>query len=591
MKTLSNRGSDYVENCSVAGLPNAFRAKSHFKRFIWVVLVLGGLGCTSWQILEIVLKYYSLPTNTEVSMTFTTKLRYPAVTICNLNPIRHSGLVMSPNFSSQYEEQSRSSRETHEQQSAPTTETTIQTTTTTKKTTTTPRQNLLGNLIGGDNNGGGLVGNVLDGVNNILSPGPNTDNDLSIPILGDLTDALTNITNGILGTNEVLGTKSNALQGEEDFVTLYSSTDAELRKAMGHHLKTMLLKCTFAGFVCTEKDFSYVSDPKYGNCYTFNSGLNKSYEESRKTGPTYGLSLELYVQQSEYLSTLAPSAGVKIMMHNQSYMPFLVDRGIELQPGTKASVAIAMTEIERPSPPHGSCHAYTDDENIAVNVYSEEKDLRVGYTEEACYKTCFQNNVIKNCRCCYPYYPCIGRAINSSYVNYDENNGYCQLSSNITSKCITDVENKYVNDDLDCSNICKPRCRERQFPSQLSSSLWPADPVMDEIIKKLIERDPSLEEKFQNINNTEKRLFMRDNVLKVDIFYRELNYQTVATKATYQIEDLLANIGGQLGLFVGLSVISILEFIELLIDFVCIAVSKCFCSSKKENKVKSWNYN
>jgi len=39
---------------------------------------------------------------------------------------------------------------------------------------------------------------------------------------------------------------------------------------------------------CTGRDFYKFFDGKYGNCFTFNSGLNGSYAKSLVAGPMYG---------------------------------------------------------------------------------------------------------------------------------------------------------------------------------------------------------------------------------------------------------------------------------------------------------------
>lgn len=42
---------------------------------------------------------------------------------------------------------------------------------------------------------------------------------------------------------------------------------------------------------CSFSNFTHFFNYKHGNCYTFNSGLNGTYEVSSKTGPLYGKSL------------------------------------------------------------------------------------------------------------------------------------------------------------------------------------------------------------------------------------------------------------------------------------------------------------
>jgi len=58
-----------------------------------------------------------------------------------------------------------------------------------------------------------------------------------------------------------------------------------------------------------------------------------------------GLILELYIEQSEYISALAESAGIRVTVHNQSVMPFPEDNGFSARPGTKTSAGITRVGI------------------------------------------------------------------------------------------------------------------------------------------------------------------------------------------------------------------------------------------------------
>ena len=50
----------------------------------------------------------------------------------------------------------------------------------------------------------------------------------------------------------------------------------EKRQNLGHSLDDMLLSCSYNGEECGSRDFMWVFDPMYGNCYVFNSGWNST---------------------------------------------------------------------------------------------------------------------------------------------------------------------------------------------------------------------------------------------------------------------------------------------------------------------------
>ncbi|XP_033763356.1 uncharacterized protein LOC117344638 [Pecten maximus] len=57
-----------------------------------------------------------------------------------------------------------------------------------------------------------------------------------------------------------------------------------------------------------------------------------------------------------------------------------------------------------------------------------------------------------------------------------------------------------------------------------------------------------------------------DNYLELDIYYREMNYEEIRQQRAYDIFSLLCDIGGSMGLFVGASVMTMFEILDLFIN-------------------------
>ncbi|XP_050392953.2 amiloride-sensitive sodium channel subunit gamma [Patella vulgata] len=573
--TFSKRGGDFIENSSCGGVPNIYRARSCFKRFLWILLVLGGFGMTGWQCYEIIMKYYSNETATGITVSYNSTIIFPAVTFCNLNPIRLSAAHLNPELHALFVQNYQLNGDMSTASRNPTT---TPATTTTTTTTKAP-----GGLLGG----GGLVGGLLEGVGGLLDGLVDTvDNTLGG--VGNILGGNVVDTSWVdkLNSTDYYETKSEFLLNEEAFVNAYSKANKTTKEAMGHQLATTMLSCDYGGFHCSPQNFSFFTDPRYGNCFTFNTGLVVPVATITKTGPSHGLSLELYIEHDEYIKELSASAGIKLLMHNQSYMPFPADNGLDLEPGRRSSVSLSLLQVERTEPPHGTCHKYGRDEGRKVNAYSELQSLPIEYTDQACYKTCLQLNIIKTCGCCYPYQPCSGIALQSGLDMHDDVQ-FCNISNTDITSCVKGIQRRYNKNDLGCSDICKPSCRELMYNSQISSSLWPTNPAMSDLIDRLKVNDPSLKPKLDNMTADEQRTFIRDNVLKVDIYYQKLNYETISTTPSYMLEDLLSDIGGQLGLFLGLSVVTMMEFVELFVDIFIISIFKCCNPARKVESDKS----
>ncbi|XP_006813191.1 acid-sensing ion channel 3-like [Saccoglossus kowalevskii] len=59
------------------------------RRFIWLVLVILGLAGLSYQVIVSITTFKSWPTNTNMKIEYADKMVFPAVTICNYNPLRN----------------------------------------------------------------------------------------------------------------------------------------------------------------------------------------------------------------------------------------------------------------------------------------------------------------------------------------------------------------------------------------------------------------------------------------------------------------------------------------------------------------------
>lgn len=61
---------------------------------------------------------------------------------------------------------------------------------------------------------------------------------------------------------------------------------------------------------------------------------------------------------------------------------------------------------------------------------------------------------------------------------------------------------------------------------------------------------------------------MSQNELELRVYFQELNYQVIKEIPAYNYESLLGEIGGQVGLCVGASLLTVLEFFDLIIAIV-----------------------
>jgi len=71
------------------------------------------------------------------------------------------------------------------------------------------------------------------------------------------------------------------------------------------------------------------------------------------------------------------------------------------------------------------------------------------------------------------------------------------------------------------------------------------------------------------MKDRKKRLrFLRENFVRIEFYYDELKVHSVEQTPSYDKYKLVGDIGGQLGLMLGASVVTILEFVDLFVLFL-----------------------
>ena len=139
--------------------------------------------------------------------------------------------------------------------------------------------------------------------------------------------------------------------------------------------------------------------------------------------------------------------------------------------------------------------------------------------------------------------------------------------------CANSEYMKFIKEDnLKCLEYCPLECDEIVYDYSLSSADYPTEYAY-QILKS--------DHHFSRYNNLTYEKF-KQRSLMVNIYYSKLSYLSVRQVKKVEFMDLLATIGGLLGFFIGMSLLSFIEFFEIAIDILLILSSK--------NSDKQWKY-
>ncbi|XP_055483540.1 amiloride-sensitive sodium channel subunit beta isoform X2 [Psammomys obesus] len=287
---------------------------------------------------------------------------------------------------------------------------------------------------------------------------------------------------------------------------------------MGYAPDRIILACLFGTEPCSHRNFTRIFYPDYGNCYIFNWGMTEKALPSTNPGSEFGLKLILDIGQEDYVPFLASTAGARLMLHEQRTYPFIREEGIYAMAGTETSIGVLV----------------------------------------ACLHSCFQDHMIHNCSCGHYLFPL---PVGEKYCNNRDfpDWAYCYLSLQMS-----------VAQRETCLSMCKESCNDTQYKMTISMADWPSEASEDWILHVLSQ------ERDQSTNIT----LSRKGVVKLNIYFQEFNYRTIEESPANNIVWLLSNLGGQFGFWMGGSVLCLIEFGEIIIDFIWITIIKLVASCK-----------
>ncbi|XP_053838779.1 acid-sensing ion channel 4 isoform X2 [Vidua macroura] len=319
---------------------------------------------------------------------------------------------------------------------------------------------------------------------------------------------------------------------------------------LGHQIEDMLVECRFQGERCGPQHFTPVYT-RYGKCYTFN-GDRRNPRVTRQGGMGNGLEIMLDIQQEEYLpiwretNETSFEAGIRVQIHSQDEPPYIHQLGFGVSPGFQTFVSCQEQRLTYLPQPWGNCRASMQGEQLLPGYDT--------YSIAACRLQCEKEAVVQSCHC--------------RMVHMPGNESIC--SPNVYIECADHTLDAAVEDSQErCS--CPTPCNLTRYGKEISMVRIPNKGSARYLARKY------------NKNET----YIRENFLVLDIFFEALNYEAIEQKKAYDLAGLLGDIGGQMGLFIGASILTILEILDYIYEVIRDKVSRVLRRSKPPLKKPS----
>ena len=289
------------------------------------------------------------------------------------------------------------------------------------------------------------------------------------------------------------------------------------------------------------------------SCITLNTGLNSSGHpveliKSDIGGLYNGLEIKLFIPGNDY---------VNLIITDNNFKPgFNQMDNLAIKKKTKSFLSLKKTVEKKIPKPYSQCK---DETNSAI--YKEILNLNTKYTREYCITLCICKKWADNCSCYCP--------------SFNENNNYNQSCySNNSKECIykTFSLETREREKAFCEDSCLSQCETTKFELSTQSFAYDEGELIQE--QKIFNSSPF---KTQYVNNDSSSL------LTLQLYFPYLEYTQISHIIKTTVPDLVSIIGGTLGLFLGLSLLSFIEMLDFLLEALHILIDRFKTKQKIRN--------
>jgi hypothetical protein len=373
---------------------------------------------------------------------------------------------------------------------------------------------------------------------------------------------LKNMNSGLLDLSEIKNSSRNDAKFKFQIFDnvlkgiMSNMSNAEKQK-FSHAISDILISCQFNSLACTEHDFTWEYDPFFGNCWSFNSGFNSTGNQvdlrhTNIVGPLYGLKLELYMNGYEKLrgfNSIAGGIGGVIRVDNITHVVDHLNDRILIPTGFVTNLAVGREFHYSLPKPYSEC--VLDYEGSSSYLYNLIKNSKYEYNQGFCLNQCLQQLFKEKCGCIIGVFASV------------MNENICSAVHNVT--CLVNVYYEiYVKNDSYIQNECIPQCpltcNSAQFNYRTSFFT-----ILGESLSEILKSNSNISEDFLTQNITSDAV--KESVSSVNIYYDSMSYMISEESPQWTITSLISTIGGNLGLFLSMSLFSFAELITTMVEF------------------------
>jgi hypothetical protein len=188
-------------------------------------------------------------------------------------------------------------------------------------------------------------------------------------------------------------------------------------------------------------------------------------------------------------------------------------------------------------------------------IYDYIKSSNKGeYRQKKCFNLCLQKLIIDNCRCFSTFY---------SIFDYVFTKQIKPCSDSNQNKCLNNVGLNFLNNiEETCASECPLECEYITYETSMSQLDYPNIQHFDDLKTRNKEYENMSMEKYKKTH------------FRLNIHFKSNEYTEIREMPKTSAIELISNLGGVLGIFLGLSIFSFVEVFEILFRIVIIGLRK-----------------
>ena len=367
--------------------------------------------------------------------------------------------------------------------------------------------------------------------------------------------------------------------------------NAEKRKLS--NLDMTLNYCSFNNVKCNSSWFEWMWHTRYFGCYRFNSGRGANTNgqsrvdllKSNVAGSSFRLIIDVYTGlPNEWSATAAGQSGPRgfyALIQNASDYPYgSIPSPIFITPSFGAKIVLTRQFYKQYNAwpyAYSECRVDASNKLIAATALAADRYLfdqviadagNYSYTQATCLLFCAQTIVAQDCNCSHNF---LASRVPNVDVCVTVEEHECAESAYRRALVNRTLFNK------NCLTKCPIECNRHVFHSSISYFQFPVRDQVTTLNSVQFAQAHANQTDFTNADS------LYANMATVSVYYDRLSYEVNSEEPAITLDTLIGLIGGHLHLFLGMSLLSIVELVDIVVSSVVVGKERTGRNTKRNS--------